>query len=107
MAKAVATSNLPQSLKMNVFHDDNALRWIWEEHEDQLDLLQVAVLAAAFLLLTLPYATSCMDGRSNGGQIYCAAGQGRVVKRVEIPPWKVGQPPSSESLEAGNSRFYA
>ena len=34
------------------------------------------------------------------GQSKCAAGQGRVVKRVEIPPWKVGQTPGRESLEA-------
>ncbi len=34
------------------------------------------------------------------GWIYCAAGQGRVFQRVEIPPGKVSQPPGSKSLEA-------
>ena len=35
------------------------------------------------------------------GQFSRAAGQGRVVQRVRIPPRKVGQPPGSESLEVG------
>jgi len=35
-----------------------------------------------------------------GGQVYCAAGQGRVVQRVRSPPRKAGQPPGSKSLEA-------
>ncbi len=34
------------------------------------------------------------------GQGYSAAGQGRVIQRVRIPPRKAGQPPGSESLEA-------
>jgi len=35
-----------------------------------------------------------------GGDVgKCAAGQGRVIQRVEIPPRKVGQPPGSKSLE--------
>ena len=33
------------------------------------------------------------------GTPYCAAGQGRVIQRVQIPSRKVGQPPGSESLE--------
>jgi hypothetical protein len=36
----------------------------------------------------------------NWGQSKCAAGQGRVIKRVGSPPRKVGQPPGSKSLEA-------
>jgi hypothetical protein len=32
--------------------------------------------------------------------VYCAAGQGRVIKRVKVPPRKEGHPPGSESLEA-------
>ena len=34
------------------------------------------------------------------GQHASAAGQGRVIQRVETPPRKAGQPPGSESLEA-------
>ena len=33
------------------------------------------------------------------GQYTCAAGQGRVIKRVRTPPRKDGHPPGSESLE--------
>jgi hypothetical protein len=33
------------------------------------------------------------------GHHTCAAGQGRVIQRVGIPPRKAGQPPGSESLE--------
>jgi hypothetical protein len=33
------------------------------------------------------------------GQPLSAAGQGRLIQRVGIPPRKVGQPPGSESLE--------
>jgi len=32
--------------------------------------------------------------------LHSAAGQGRIIKRVRIPPRKVGQPSGSESLEA-------
>jgi len=34
------------------------------------------------------------------GQIFSAAGQGRVIQRVGSPSRKVGRPPGSESLEA-------
>ena len=37
---------------------------------------------------------TCTEIRSS------AVGQGRIIKRVEIPFRKVGQPPGSESLEA-------
>ena len=41
-----------------------------------------------------------MDICGNWGQIFSAAGQGRVIQRVGSPSRKVGRPPGSESLEA-------
>jgi len=38
--------------------------------------------------------------RNSGDILTSAAGQGRVIQRVETPPRKAGQPPGSESLEA-------
>ena len=43
-----------------------------------------------------------MEGRQKvkgWGQVLRAAGQGRVIQRVESPPRKEGHPPGSESLE--------
>jgi len=71
-----------------------------------IDFLSSFFLVAIFFVsfLAVIYSFHYMDtpekAYAMGGQIFSAAGQGRVIQRVGSPSRKVGRPPGSESLEA-------